>query len=477
MGDSVMVLGDSEPLTEGAWLLPLATMPLAVTLVCASTGLSPLEAWQEGGVWLGAIGLAGLMSSLYSARIIAAASTPNGPPPALAIVPFVVPHFVALLATRFWLAQIFVAQTYCGPATRDEAITWSLAETLLFRVTPLFISCAGFVTVALATIFVSRRLEPRERWMTISATSALGWAIAVAALSVTFLRRELVGMLEVSTDPEASWLQVVVAHFRDYAEASNTLMLAAIVFAAAAMFRSSSGRDGRTGVVTLCAVLVGAIGTRGAVVLDEIQLKWQFDEFPIYETVRPLAPENTGWSDLSLDTWRPASETVTDQLASWSASGEYLRAELAAEVKAAHAKGVPVPWPVGLSADSDIPTGEFRRALRRLREGGVSDLIFHSPLTPFGRAPGALRPLVEFQNSFDWSDALSIRFSDEPMCQATNLRSRPLVSTAQGSRSAWRLDCEAVSVDDVTVENLHSFASSALARGHRLVVLLSRLQP
>lgn len=54
----LVVGGDGEPLTEGAWLLPLATMPLAVTLVCASTGLSPLEAWQEGGVWLGAIGVA-----------------------------------------------------------------------------------------------------------------------------------------------------------------------------------------------------------------------------------------------------------------------------------------------------------------------------------------------------------------------------------------------------------------------------------
>lgn len=476
MSDSA-VGGDGEPLAEGAWLLPLASVPLALALVCASTGLSLAEVWQEGSVGVAAIGAVGLLSSLAAARLVSTARRTNGPPPALAIVPFVLPHVIALFATRFWLAQIFRASTHCGPATRDEVITWSLAETLLFRVTPLFISCTGVVTVALATVFVSRRMEARERWMTISATSALGWSIAVAALSVTFLRRELVEMLEARADADASWLHVVAGHYRDYAGASNTLMLAAIVFAAAAMFRASSCGDGRTGVVTLCAVLVGAIGTRGAVLLDETQLKWHFDEFPIYEAVRPLAPENSGWSDLRLDTWRPASETVTAQLADWSAPREYWSAEVKAEVKAAQAKGMPVPWPVGLSADSSVPTGEFRRALRRLREGGVSDLIFHSPLAPFGRAPGALRPLVEFQNSFDWSDPLSIRFSDEPMCQATTLRSRPLVSNAQGSRSVWRLDCEGVSVDDVTVENLHTLASGALAQGHRLVVLLPRLQP
>jgi hypothetical protein len=111
-----------------------------------------------------------------------------------------------------------------------------------------------------------------------------------------------------------------------------------------------------------------------------------------------------------------------------------------------------------------------------MREGGVSDVIFNSPIPPFAGAPRALRPLVEFQNSFDWSDAISVRFADEAACQATNLRDRPMVRTPRGLESAWRLPCETAPLEDVTAENVHALATAALGRGNRLVVLVPRLK-
>lgn len=461
---------------EAAWLWPVAAPPLALALVWGATGILPDELWDAiSPMWATALGLAALASTAYSARILSASAKENGPPPSLAIVPFVVPQLVGLLGANHWLSETFVARTYCGPATREQVITWSLSSSLMMRLLPLFFAAAGVFLVALASVFISRRMAGRVRWATVAAVSVLALSLLVQALSVAFIRRHLLEFLESTFDPTDPWLSRVILEYRDYTSAANTLLLAALVFAAAAMSRSHDRRT-LSGLVTLVAVVSCAVGIRAIVLVDEAQYRRRFDEFPIFRGVRPWNAENWSVDGVHLYGRLDAAKDVRSHL---EFAGDWTHHwTLRKRFEAARAKGVPVPWPVALSvsAESPVSTLEFQRALATLRGEGVSDVVFHSPVEPM-TGPNALRPLIEIRNSYDRSDAISARFDDEEICETTSGSNRELVKTAKGLVSAWTLPCETISLGEVTSDNLHALAGAALSRGNRLVVLVPRKFP
>lgn len=408
-----------------AGLIPLAAVPLAVFLLQLLFKSQPssdvlfgyLEDIQQS--WTTPVfAIPVVLASAYCGRAVLAAVRDAGVPAAVALLPVLLQSAFFAVWSFHEFGTLFKASTHCGPLPREVLYLHFANELVLGRAFALVTMGTTTLCVSLALLWTVRAPDRIGR---------VGLALAVLTLAASFMSGGLaefavlrtgVALTGSAAGREVAVIASGLSRWREFGQATNTLLLAAVVIGLGSALKAGVRRESLLGLMNAVVIAVVGLGVRGANAIDVALVSSRLREYGGF-TGLTRAPEGL-------------SARRGGRLESVSSSTLHGIDDLYNQ------SGLPLSQPVYLAVGGEEPRASLEDGLRRTRAAGLSRVVLLLPQSQPSLLPGAFAPISLFQGTVHELAPLEIwRPADPPCADTATITARGLDVQSRGQASTW----------------------------------------
>lgn len=402
-----------------------------------------------------------LLACAHVSRVVTLSLRDGRVPGSLALVPLLIPSALVFGLIDHQLSGLLKASTHCGPMPWERVLVIEAGGFLLLRAAVLVLAGCSALCVGVALLPTLKAPERAARFGFLLAIAGIGACFLVSANAAMGARAAMIADALADTS-QSSLVLRAIERWREVSQASNTLLLSALVLGVGAALRLANRGEAQAGIGGFSMLAIVAMGLRSAGALDD---QWVHQRLADSYYFRAPAPPESGLSLTS------RSLEVHKQIIE-SRSYGYVQPR------------------ASFLLDRSDNTRTLQKMLATSRAEGAAMVHLAEPLEPLA-APVIFAPSTLLQKTRVDTAWMGLRFDDEPSCaRSAVVVGDALHVSADGKPMArWVLSkaspvdvftasafpCVALRIDPtVPPSSLLAAASAALDNGHWPMVEVPR---